>query len=136
MGKRIASPLQQPTAGVDPGFPVLLSRNAPTQHTTNDIVNFIENVRAEQVEGEVGVRSRINVPGQDEAMKRTERAIVEAEKFRASVEAPPEGRLQQQDVNLQCEIVDQFLNEPERRTQNNQGTNLTNLADLFTQFGQ
>ena len=51
------------------------------------ISNFVESVRQE--ENQKRRESEVKVPGFDEATDRTERTILEAEKFRAAVETPP-----------------------------------------------
>ena len=71
----------------------------------------------------------VGVPGQDEAMRRTDHTIVEAEKFKAAVE-DPQGRLPQI-INM---VGDAGPGGEDMHFQNVEGTNLTNLADLFTQF--
>ena len=50
------------------------------------ISNFVESVRNEEKQRR---ESEVNVPGFDEASDRTEKTIVEVEKFKAAVAAPP-----------------------------------------------
>ena len=106
----------------------------------NDVANFIEAVRAEQavellppetLPGEPNpVKSRISVLGQEDAMKRTEKSVLEAEKFRAAVEIPPVGEYHGTGEGFRAFHDDQRG----MRVNNDEGTNLTNLAELFTQF--
>ena len=77
----------------------LNSMVAPGQaNLMKKIDNFVESIREElsgtgsnvgSPQQPTGPRSAVNVPGADEARSRAEKAIIEAEKFRAAVEDPP-----------------------------------------------
>ena len=59
----------------------------------NKISNFVESIRMDQHEEEASLgpnrASEVVVPGQDQARECTERAIIEAEKYKAAIETPP-----------------------------------------------
>ena len=88
------------------------------QHISTDLMNkisnFVEQIRIEQQEEgnntspePARMRSAVSAPGFDEAQKRMDNAIVETEKFRASLEKPPG-----------MEMSLPFANLPEMRTDN------------------
>ena len=88
-------------------------RNALVSNTlSNHIDRFVEEVRTD-TEGRERSRtgqSKITIPGYDEAKKRTEQAIIEAEKFKASVATPP-GR------NAHISMEELIQNLPSREVQ-------------------
>ena len=68
-------------------------------HFNNQVTRFVESVRREQqqsaaVTDSQNLGSEVNVPGFEDAKGRAERAIIEAEKFKASIVEPPGKNLQ------------------------------------------
>ena len=65
--------------------------NKDQEKLIETISNFVENIRMDQEEKMIqeNRRSEINVPGQDEARRKSDHAVLEAEKFKASIAAPP-----------------------------------------------
>ena len=64
----------------------------------NKISNFVDNARQEHDKREQRERSsrrasEVVVPGQEEALQKTDQDIIEAEKFKAAIEAPPGNRI-------------------------------------------
>ena len=76
---------------------------------TNDIINkisnFVESVRQDDSARKKSITSEIVIPGQEEARGRTQKVVIEAEKFRAAI-AQPSGR---NDI-IDSGISDQLLN--------------------------
>ena len=60
-----------------------------SREINQDVSNFVETVRKEMTPEQVRQRSEVIIPGQESARAKVDATIIEAEKFRAKVAAPP-----------------------------------------------
>ena len=108
---------------------------------TNRVSNFVEAVRMEQAQQEqepddarqeqIQMRSEVNIPGYDAAKQKSERAVIEAEKFKATI-ATPAGRSPMNYVQGNCGDNDRLINVIDRTQGNEFGSkHITTIVARF-----
>ena len=112
--QRIADELSPQIAVRSPSGEILNKatvRNAVNNNSSHELIGkiseFLESIQKEQGKGEEfteprsnQIRSEIHIPQIDSVKERAEHSVVEAEKFRASIEPPKKGRCYEQEDSL------------------------------------